>query len=265
MNWFDFFNFFSPAHNEKRQADAALCGRGERPKNGADALSCLSDVYKNGTRAKRRQADVPLCGRSMIEMLGVLAIIGVLSVGAMSGYAKAMFKYKLNKQAESMNMLFVNAFQILRELDNTSSSGNAVYFTETMYKLNLVPDGIKFDSRRPLYLYDIFGNKIWIYAYPSIYGMGYDFDPGHDGMEICRNMFNVYKQNADILYYISTDRFVSNDEGESEYEKGKVIYGNSYCSKSYKCLRDTSMSDIDTFCHNCLEDSSRCRLYAIWK
>ena len=36
-------------------------------------------------------------GRSMVEMLGVLAIIGVLSVGAVSGYSKAMFKHKMNQ------------------------------------------------------------------------------------------------------------------------------------------------------------------------
>ena len=35
-------------------------------------------------------------GRSMIEMLGVLAIIGVLSVGGIVGYSKAMQKQKLN-------------------------------------------------------------------------------------------------------------------------------------------------------------------------
>ena len=47
-----------------------------------------------------------LCaGRSMVEMLGVLAIIGVLSVGAIAGYSKAMMKYKLNKHAEGFNML----------------------------------------------------------------------------------------------------------------------------------------------------------------
>ena len=35
-------------------------------------------------------------GRSMIEMLGVLAIIGVLSVGGIVGYSKAMQKNRLN-------------------------------------------------------------------------------------------------------------------------------------------------------------------------
>lgn len=41
-------------------------------------------------------------GRSMIEMLGVLAIIGVLSVGGIAGYSKAMMKYKVNKTIEQI-------------------------------------------------------------------------------------------------------------------------------------------------------------------
>ena len=36
-------------------------------------------------------------GRSMVEMLGVLAIIGVLSVGGIAGYSKAMAKFKTSK------------------------------------------------------------------------------------------------------------------------------------------------------------------------
>ncbi len=36
-------------------------------------------------------------GRSMVEMLGVLAIIGVLSVGGIAGYTIAMRKYKANE------------------------------------------------------------------------------------------------------------------------------------------------------------------------
>ena len=38
-------------------------------------------------------------GRSMVEMLGVLAIIGVLSVGGIAGYTMAMNKYKANEIA----------------------------------------------------------------------------------------------------------------------------------------------------------------------
>ena len=47
-------------------------------------------------------------GRSMIEMLGVLAIIGVLSVGGIAGYSKAMTKYKTNKVVDQMTMIVTN-------------------------------------------------------------------------------------------------------------------------------------------------------------
>ena len=36
-------------------------------------------------------------GRSMVEMLGVLAIIGVLSIGGITGYSTAMRKYQANQ------------------------------------------------------------------------------------------------------------------------------------------------------------------------
>ena len=47
-------------------------------------------------------------GRSMIEMLGVLAIIGVLSVGGIAGYSKAMQKYRINKAIEQITLIAGN-------------------------------------------------------------------------------------------------------------------------------------------------------------
>ena len=47
-------------------------------------------------------------GRSMIEMLGVLAIIGVLSVGGITGYSKAMMKYRINKTIEQITLIAGN-------------------------------------------------------------------------------------------------------------------------------------------------------------
>lgn len=47
-------------------------------------------------------------GRSMVEMLGVLAIIGVLSVGGLAGYTMAMRKYRSNKSITEMQLLFSN-------------------------------------------------------------------------------------------------------------------------------------------------------------
>lgn len=47
-------------------------------------------------------------GRSMIEMLGVLAIVGVLSVGGIKGYSKAMTKLKADKVISQMNETVLN-------------------------------------------------------------------------------------------------------------------------------------------------------------
>jgi type II secretory pathway pseudopilin PulG len=47
-------------------------------------------------------------GRSMIEMLGVLAIIGVLTVGGIIGYTKAMAKYRSNKLVDQVTQFITN-------------------------------------------------------------------------------------------------------------------------------------------------------------
>jgi type II secretory pathway pseudopilin PulG len=44
-------------------------------------------------------------GRSMIEMLGVLAIIGVLSVGGLAGYNMAMRKIRNNRVIEELQLV----------------------------------------------------------------------------------------------------------------------------------------------------------------
>jgi len=44
-------------------------------------------------------------GRSMIEMLGVLAIVGVLSAGGIAGYSMAMQSYKANLLIERINLI----------------------------------------------------------------------------------------------------------------------------------------------------------------
>ena len=46
-------------------------------------------------------------GRSMVEMLGVLAIIGVLSIGGIAGYRYAMNKYRANEIINEINLAAV--------------------------------------------------------------------------------------------------------------------------------------------------------------
>ena len=69
-------------------------------------------------------------GRSMVEMLGVLAIIGVLSVGGIAGYSKAMNKYKINKTNDQVSMLVANIRTLFSSRNNYAglNNGKAVQF-----------------------------------------------------------------------------------------------------------------------------------------
>ena len=51
-------------------------------------------------------------GRSMIEMLGVLAIIAVLTVGGIAGYSKAMEKWKIDKAIGEYSMLIFGILKL---------------------------------------------------------------------------------------------------------------------------------------------------------
>ena len=64
-------------------------------------------------------------GRSMVEMLGVLAIIGVLSIGGIAGYRYAMEKHKVNELFEDIKLERVYAME---EMNKENPTG---YVSET--------------------------------------------------------------------------------------------------------------------------------------
>ena len=74
-------------------------------------------------------------GRSMIEMLGVLAIIGVLSVGGIAGYSKAMNKFKTNKVADNVSMLVANIKTMYAQQKTYGSLD-----TDSANDMGLIPD-----------------------------------------------------------------------------------------------------------------------------
>ena len=78
-------------------------------------------------------------GRSMIEMLGVLAIIGVLSVGGIAGYSKAMMKYRTNKTIEQITLISNNIRSFFATQKTYGSIGSHLD-KEIIRKAKLVPD-----------------------------------------------------------------------------------------------------------------------------
>lgn len=72
-------------------------------------------------------------GRSMIEMLGVLAIIGVLSVGGIAGYSNAMHKLKVNKTTDILMTTTTN-------LNNLALRGTNGINVAAAKKFKAIPD-----------------------------------------------------------------------------------------------------------------------------
>ncbi len=60
-------------------------------------------------KSKKQVQNQSQSGRSMVEMLGVLAVIGVLSIGGIVGYKLAMNHYQANQIAHEMNMMRTDA------------------------------------------------------------------------------------------------------------------------------------------------------------
>jgi Tfp pilus assembly protein PilE len=138
---------------KKAQTDVPQYGR-FLPICAKDTPHFWSDVYKLGTRARKAQVDLVQGGRSMIEMLGVLAIIGVLSVGGIAGYSKAMTKFKINKTVDEVAQITANIHTLFGSQGDyaglgcnngfeNASGGNSRCENITLYKKSkLAPDEV---------------------------------------------------------------------------------------------------------------------------
>lgn len=200
-------------------------------------------------------------GRSMVEMLGVLAIIGVLSIGAIAGYSKAMMKYKLNKQAEAFNILLNNAIY-LRDIFNKAPEGSD-FNCNIMDRLGYIPDSMICKDNN---IYDNFNNLIILhYSYSpnrvGHYYMSTSFAINNKKMtkhslEMCRNIILTAKENADNIYLLS----IRSGQEDGSYIANSLHgnYQNNNSNRSLK-LYNASIMKIDDLCQTC-ESETYCSI-----
>lgn len=207
-------------------------------------------------------------GRSMVEMLGVLAIIGVLSVGAIAGYSKAMRKYRLNQLTEQLNTVINASARYAKSFINLT---NVTYVTNYLIKLGEIPENMIKDSDTD-YIYDIFGNQISIRHQPqtsennvisNVTSLFYYIsltDNKGDNLDICQTVFNIAKEHRDDIYYIYLASGSQTDDARVD-----SFYGNSYCSSEKKCLKDININTISEAClqHSGSQYSSK--IVLLWK
>jgi len=158
-----------------------------RPQCAPDATGFLSDVYKRGTRARKFLVDGVQCGRSMIEMLGVLAIIGVLSVGGIQGYSKAMTKFKINKTMQQIAEIATNIRTLYIQQNDFNSLSNT-----TAVQMGIVPDDLKTsDGEYGTVITNAFGSPVGI--------TGNSYARGTNSDEFVIRFLNVTKEGCIAL------------------------------------------------------------------
>ncbi len=192
-------------------------------------------------------------GRSMIEMLGVLAIIGVLSVGGIAGYSKAMDKYKINNVIHEYSELS-SGYLRNKSSFQSSRSASAEALVKAYEALDLIPrTWVKENATTYL---DSAGNIINF----NYNGFGVDFSlQGSNIYKYCLAMFSdfIIPLNSQLG---EVGLYTPNLNSYGEYKEGEGGWIDSYFGANYKGessgeyvvthqLKDINMAKVAQFCN----------------
>ena len=213
-------------------------------------------------------------GRSMIEMLGVLAIVGVLSVGGIAGYSKAMMKWKINKMTEEYTMLMTGLMEYQESLFKTYNDSNYDnrLLAQFIMDAKLVPETWKLVNQQ--FIADSLGNKINTYVDTADTGTKFTSDiyivpsginkDSEYAYELCMALAKdvVYPLAANMDYaalFINNDA-ITNSGNYMVYTKS--CYNSGF--NKVKCLSEMTLSEISTICKSCIKKDS-CYFGVSWR
>ena len=211
-------------------------------------------------------------GRSMIEMLGVLAIIGVLSVGGIAGYSKAMMKYKINKMTEEYTMLMTGLMEYEESLFKTYTDAEERNLAQFIIDAKLVPETWKLESQQ--YVTDSLGNKINAYVDVAKTGVRFSSDIWIVSGGENRNSEEAYQLCLalahDVIYPLAADAdfailFINNDAMPNY--GNYTVYSKSCRNSDFtevKCMADMTLSEISAICKSCVQQNT-CNVGVGWR
>ena len=248
---------------------AVSLGRSLLPQCALDATGFLSDVYKRSTRAKKFLADDVQGGKSMIEMLGVLAIVGVLSVGGIAGYSKAMEKFKVNKIIGEYNQLIMWILEnqlSLKKLEDRTKLANVIIAA------NVLP--ADWSAVTDEYLSDGKGNLVQAYVNlgKSLYNLQpritIDFNLGGLSGDLTDKNADIFSTNfSDKLCFELFNNLIKPLHSQTIYgyvfkNHNPIIYwGDAYCGQTTgKCLNNITLTEIKEICSSCDKENERCNI-----
>ena len=242
-------------------AKTNLSNRGLRPECDADAQFFLSAVYNQRYTSRKVASKFKQSGRSMIEMLGVLAITGVLTVGSIIGYSRAMRRHLLNKQREQISYI-LSAAETHQDMININTPDLPAALVPIFKTFGWIPEEMIKDGTQ--YIYDAFYNKISITFSrdSSLIYMSIHIANSNNSHDQCVNLYQTIKNFGQYLYntkvHRTTDDFTTGGNG---------YFGDKVCetvSRRTLCISDLTNNKISQLCQFC-NSSDACTLYLFWQ
>ena len=202
-------------------------------------------------QSKKQIQNQSQSGRSMVEMLGVLAIIAILSIGGIVGFRLAMNYYQANQIAHEMNMMRTDAQIKIAQgaeeltLGDPYDSGNIQF---NGYKTDFDCLYMETETSTP--------DDVASCAVANAYYIEMQKIP--EG--ICKPLANLIdKMDNEIAFYIN-GKSVDAAEGEKGACLGEeniltVIFGADSDSEAIKCNDNPDCPDNLPICHEhlCVE------------
>lgn len=187
-------------------------------------------------------------GRSMVEMLGVLAVIGVLSAGALAGFSHAMKKHKMNQLISDLETMVEGLSEYKDEFGQQGSSGVEQFgLSQYVRRFNLLPQNWKTDGYS---FFDPFNNQIVFFARSS--HLNIDYYNTSEVKTICSDLVMGFgKPNSHALYLLRVWR-QADKNGENQGDS-EVYYGDKVCNDSKICIKDMTATDAAEMCRTCNE------------
>ena len=215
--------------------------------------------------------DLCSAGRSMIEMLGVLAIVGVLTVGGIAGYGKAMEQFKINKIIQDYNMLIFGLMEHQQSFQKNAVG--EINLTDTVMALNLVPNSWRKLNEK--YLQDTYGNYVNIRYRQSnvvphdvVVGFIIDFNLGgvntDDSGHVSSDNFNekiCFEVFRNVVQPLHSSLKIAGLMGSGS--TGESYFGDKFCNDEQACLHNISLSKMKNLCSVC-DKRERCNLTIIF-
>ena len=195
-------------------------------------------------------------GRSVVEMLGVLAIIGVLSVGAIAGYSKAMMKYKLNKHTEQLNQVIGAIVRYKSSLminpDSADAPTSDYQLVPMLKKLGEIPKDM---YTSPDYLIkDSFGVGYYIYnrnTGKSVVTLRTsNLERNESSFQTCKNLYLIAKEWHKEILRICTVAY----KGDKHAEQASYLGDAPSTSAGNKRIKDLKLTDLDDICRTAAEE-----------